>query len=226
MRIRLSRLPAAFVVSLVALWLTVPAVLAAYPPGPFPGPAPAGAFPTVLMSRTVCTTADTLVVADGASNVRLEVPAGAFAECTQLTIYAVDESIVKNLLPDGYSVIDALAIGWSPDATPTVALALTVTDAAIASDSTGFQTTMGGVSSSSDITVSSGHASASFSHAIGIVVAGQQEVEGATGQPSPLPSTDLGESSGSPELILTFAVVVLGGAAFVGLVIARRPRQR
>ncbi|MEP7118237.1 MAG: hypothetical protein ABI880_11685 [Acidobacteriota bacterium] len=180
------------------------------------------------MSRTVCSTGDTLVLSSGASDVRLVVAADAFAECTQITVYGVDESIVEQLLPDGYSVIDALAIGWSSDATPAVALTVTITDSSIAPDTTAFRTTAGGVSHATDFNVSSGHVVASLSRPVGIVVAGQQNVEGATGQPSssPLPFTDAGDVGSSPQLLLALALIALGVIGFGGLIFARRLRRR
>ena len=61
---------------------------AAYPPGPFPGPAPVGAFPTVVVSSTICGKGQ-VRADDGAVTVTVDVPTGAFGECTQVTVYGI-----------------------------------------------------------------------------------------------------------------------------------------
>lgn len=228
-----------------ALFLTTSATgiaVAEYPPGSFPGPAPVGAFPTVLISRTVCAAGDLQSVSAGGSTISLEVPAGAFSECTQVTLYGVDgATIVADLLPDGYTFVTAMAIGWAPTnspqpgagGTPAIPLTLTISDPAIKPGASVFYTTGGGVVAASDITVNDGRALVSVAAAVGIVVAtkGEQQVQGATGSPAQLPSTSTaGPSAVGDEsqagLAAIAALVLLGGVGLSGVVSARRRQRR
>ena len=239
---RWSRLIAAVASALVLTTSATAIALAEYPPGSFPGPAPVGAFPTVLISRTVCAAGDLLSVSAGGSTISLEVPAGAFSECTQVTLYGVDgATIVADLLPDGYTFVTAMAIGWAPTnspqpeagGTPAISLTLTISDPAIEPGATVFYTTGGGVVAANDITVNDGRARVSVGAAVGIVVAtkGEQQVQGATGSPAQVPSTSTAGRSAVGDqfpagLAAMAALVLVSGAAFAGAVLSARRRQR
>jgi hypothetical protein len=150
---RLVTLLAAAALSLAA---GVRPVQAAYPPGPYPGPAPGGSFPTVVVSETLTTDGGTIVASQGTSNLRLEVPAGAFDVPTQITIYGGSPSLLAPLLPGGTSFVVGFAVAFNPTSTPRVPLRLTITDPTIGAGAGVYKLTENGLSLFGDVTVDSG----------------------------------------------------------------------
>ena len=171
----------------LSLLLFLPAVaLAGYPPGSYPGAAPTGAFPTVLVSQTVGASGGTLSATSGAAAVTVSVPAGAFAQDTQVTIYGVDSSVLGSLLPSGYVFVDGFAIGWTPTSTALHPLTLVVTDPNISATCKVFQTTASGLTPDNSASVRQGSIQLSFTTDPGFVVGGPSAA--ATPPPSATPS--------------------------------------
>jgi hypothetical protein len=166
--------------------LAIPLVANAdYPPGPYPGPGPAGAYATVVASQTICSTAGTLTATYGSATLTLVVPAGAFSQCTQVTIYADNPAVISPLLPSGSSLVDAYAVGWTPTSTASVALTLTISDPAIPGSATVYQTTASGLTPFSGAQVKAGSVSVSFTSDPGFVIA-----KTTAGTPTPVTLTD------------------------------------
>lgn len=180
----------------IVLALTTPLVaLASYPPGAFPGPAPIGAFPSVVLSQTVGTSGGTLSVASGTANITVTVPAVAFTQDTQITIYAIDTSVVGGVLPAGYRLVDGFAIGWAPVSTAALPLTLRITDPGIGTTDQVFETTASGLTPDISASVSAGSASVSFTTDPGYVVAAPSAVSTPPPSAAPTPATTLPPTS-------------------------------
>ncbi len=213
--------PALALAALVALPLTVSA---AYPPGPFPGPAPGGAFSTIVTSAMVCHQGGSLHAVFGPSTVDLSVPTGTFAECTQVTIYAADPTVIKSMIPAGSALVGAFAVGWDTGAAAAQPLTLTISNPAISTAAAGFQTTSAGLTSVSTAQVETGKVAFQFSSPMGFAVTMptvEEGVLGSTSPPVPLPSTNtLGARDG------TLAIVLLAGLATGILILLLHARDR
>jgi hypothetical protein len=204
--------------------------LAEYPPGAFPGPAPAGAFPTVLLSQTVCGDGGELAVPDGPASINLRVPANAFVDCAQITIYGADATLIGPLVPDGYALVTAFAVGWTPKVDPADPLSLTVSAPSINVDSVVSRTITSGLDGSAGFTEAAGTVTASVRSAFGIVVVSptEQGVGAATGSPEVLPSTDTdgGDVPGPVGLVPLGLIVALGVAGSCWLLMVRHRASR
>lgn len=201
------------------------AALAAYPPGPFPGPAPVGAFPVVVVSSTVCG-AGQVKADDGTAIVRVDIPSGAFADCTQVTVYGMSNDSLSMLLPSGETLTRAYAVGWNGSAAEP--LTLVVKDPAISSDSVAYRTSGSGLVADEMATVESGRGSTDLSAPAGFVLAATSDgaVAGATDPPAPETSTSPlpTDEPGGTGLVALFAILGPVGAAAVFLVSRRRSR--
>ena len=218
------RLGSGLAATFLALFLVVPAALAAYPPGPFPGPAPAGLFPTVLTSQTVCAEGGTLLVSKGAADIRLDVPAGAFGDCTQVTIYGDDKALAKPLVPDKYALIIALAVSWTPAGSPAHGLSLTVSHPAINIDGQAFRTTGAGIQNDDGLLIAAGQVTATLTAPEGIVIVGPGVPNTSTdGDSLHTPGLD---PSGSGPGLLAIAFGLLGMVGVVMLLVRGWRRQR
>ena len=202
------------------------AASAAYPPGGYPGPAPAGGFPTVEVSQTLGSSGGTLSATDGAVQISLTVPAGAFSASTQVTIYKGADSVLASLLPSGEQLLLSYAIGWTPSSTPASPLTLTITDTAIPGDAIVYDTTSTGVTPAGSATVTAGSVTLSFTADPGIVVAEPSSASPTpVASPAPVPTTGAGASPGGGSLMLGLVVAVLGILAVVGGVVGWRRRD-
>jgi len=214
----------AFLGTATLVLAVAPAALAAYPPGPFPGPAPAGLFPTVLTSQTICAEGGTLTVADGSAEIRLDVPPSAFPDCAQITIYGADEALVSPLLPEHYVPVTALAVGWTPAGPPASGLPLTISNTAITTYSLAFHTTGGGIENDAGLVISAGQVTITVTAPLGIVIASPGVPNTSTGGETPGTG-----STGSPPTSLLLVVLVLlalfGTSGMVALLVVWR-RQR
>lgn len=157
--------------ALCSLALLAAPVSAAYPPGGYPGPGPAGGFPTVEVSQTVGSSGGTLTATDGSVALRLTVPAGAFSQSTQVTIYKGSNTVLSSLLPSGERLLLAYAVGWTPASTAAAPLTLTITYTAIPSDATVYLTTATGATAVSGTTINAGSVTVSFTADPGVLVA-------------------------------------------------------
>jgi hypothetical protein len=193
---------------------------AAYPPGGYPGPAPAGGFPTVVVSETVSPGGGSLSAADGAAQLALTIPSGAFSQSTQVTIYGGADSVLGSLLPSGEHLVLAYAVGWDPSSSPLSPLTLTIGDTAIPSDAIVYYATATGIAPATGSTVTAGSITVSFSADPGILVAAP-----GTSSPPPLPFTGAAEgaSGGGPPL-LALVGMVIGVLAIVWGVVGWRRR--
>jgi hypothetical protein len=228
MRLRFSRTASALAASVVLLCLSGTVALAEYPPGSFPGPAPAGAFPNVLTSESLCAGGGDLSVADGTATVELQVPVDAFTACSQIAIYGTDATIVSGLLPQGYALLNAIAVAWTPEVQAGSPLTLTIKDPSITTASVAFAATSGGLGGVTNVLVRSGVVEVEIRSAIGILVAnrGEGEVGGATGSPGSASSPDAGGTQpGFPAPIAVVLVLVVL-AACAGWLVLVRPRSR
>ena len=241
------RLGSGLAAAFLGVLLVVPAALAAYPPGPFPGPAPAGLFPRVLTSQTVCAEGGSLAASQGATDIRLDVPANAFGDCTQVTIYGADKALAKPLVPDGYALIEALAVGWSATGVSASSLSLsvgqaasghsaivgqlvsglvlTVRSTAINSKTLAFRTTGGGIQNDDGLVVSAGEVTVTVNDPVGIVIVGPGIPNTSTsGDTLDTPALDP-SASGPGLLAIAFGLLGLLGA-FMLLVRGWRRQRR
>ncbi len=204
------------VLVVIAMILAPGTALAEYPPGTFPGAGPAGGFPVVVVSQTVCG-ADLISADYGSAAVTVDVSSDTFDGCTQVTVYGTSGDVISPLLPASESLLLGFAVGWDgPSAAD--ALTLTVQSSSIVVDSIAYVTAGGGLVTAADASIAPGSASIAFADPTGFVLAttGTGAVEGATSPPAPETSTtpDAGdEGSGSMPFILLVVLVVLGLAA-------------
>jgi hypothetical protein len=217
----------ALIVGALAALILPAAVLAAYPPGPFPGPAPVGAFPVVIVSTTVCG-AGQVTAADGTATVTVDVPIDAFADCTQVTVYGVSGDALGQLLPTGQTLIRAYAVGWDGSAAATLTsaaatLTLTIEDPSIDTGSFAYRTSGSGLVADATAVVEAGRASTDVSGPAGFVLATTDDggVLGATGVPAPETSTaplPPNEPTGTTliAIFVILGIVVAGGVIFAG----------
>ena len=218
------RLGSGLAAAFLGVLLVVPAALAAYPPGPFPGPAPAGLFPRVLTSQTVCAEGGSLAASQGATDIHLDVPANAFGDCTQVTIYGADKALAKPLVPDGYALIEALAVGWTPAGAAANGLSLTVSHPAINIDGQAFRTTGAGVQSDDGLVIAAGRVTATVTAPEGIVIVGPGVPNTSTSGDSLTTRSD-GDAPASPNLPL-LALLVAAGAMTLVVLVWRHQRTR
>jgi hypothetical protein len=216
----------ALTIGVLAALLLPAAALAAYPPGPFPGPAPVGAFPVVVVSTTVCG-AGQVTADDGTATVTVNIPAGAFADCTQVTVYGMSGDALGQLLPNGQTLIRAYAVGW--DGPAAASLTLTVKDPTIDTDSLAYRTAGSGLVADDTASVKAGRGSTDVLEPAGFVLAMTTDgaVAGATDPPAPETSTDLLPANEPTGAMFITLFVILGavGAAGVILVGWRRVRS-
>jgi hypothetical protein len=225
MKLSLRQLAATAAAAFLMLCLAAPAVLAAYPPGPFPGPAPAGTFPTVLTSQTVCSEGGSLVVSTGAADIRLDVPPAAFPDCAQITIYGADEALVSPLVPEHYVFVAALAIAWTPAGPPASGLPLTVSDTAITTYSLAFRTTGGGITNDAGLLVDTGQVATSVTEPLGIVIASPGVPNTSTGE-APGTGPDGGSPDGWPLVMLILAIAGVAGLGALLLLSGHHQQMR
>lgn len=214
------------------LTLSLPALAAGYPPGGYPGPAPAGAFPTVEVSQTVGTNGGTMSVTVGSVHLDLAIPASAFPQTTQVTIYQGASAVMTSLLPSGERLLFAYAVGWTPASTASLPLTLTIADASIPGDAVAYETTSAGLTLASESSVASGSIALVFSSDPGFVVAAPASSPTPTPSPSsgtsaPTPTTGAGPRAPAGPLEIGLAVAALGVLlAGGGLVTWRRRAAR
>jgi hypothetical protein len=198
-------------------------VVAAYPPGPFPGPGPVGGYPKVIVSQTVCG-AGVITADDGQATVTIEIPAGAFADCTQVTVYGTSKDSLAAALPSDQTLIRSYAVGWDgPDAAGVIVL--TIDDPDVGSDSLAYRTKGSGLVKDVNATLVSGSGSTPLISPIGFVLAAPQgAVADETDPPAPETSTStITPSSGDPMRMAAVIVFVLLGSIGFGLfMISRR----
>lgn len=213
---------ASFFASL-ALLLGGGTALAAYSPGSYPGPAPAGAFPSVVTTQTFGTSGGTLTTTVDGYNLSLKIPAGAFSTATQVTVYASNPSSLSGLLPGNETFMTAFAIGWTPTSTASKPLVLTVTSANISSNTQVYFTNTSGLTLDSSAAVSSGVADISFVDDPGVVLASS-----TTSSSVPSNVGHLGGGAGSTgpltseELLLTGVLLLVLGAGLVTTMTLRK----
>jgi hypothetical protein len=217
---RLAAIAACAVLAVLALPVTT---LAGYPPGSFPGPAPGGAFRTIVMSAMVCPEGADMKATFGRASVELAEPAGAFDTCTQVTIFAADTSVIGPLLPSHDVLVDAFAVGWDGPAS-NLALALTIHDSAITSRSAPFKVTATGVSRV-DAARSAGKVTFSLDAPMGFAVA----TPAATPTVRPtLPATSTTTLAPADRPSNGFGVILalMVGVTGVVMLLLSRPRPR
>jgi hypothetical protein len=229
-----QRVPTRGRVSVIVGIIAIAAVLLAgqanavsgYPPGPFPGAAPAGSFPTVLASQSIGPSGGTISVTVGSTSLTLVVPANAFSQSTQVTIYGDDAAILAPLLPSGLHVVLAFAVGWTPASTASSSLTLTIHDGSIVSGDNAYLTTASGLTKTSSVTLGTGTAQWSFTADPGLVLAGP----GAAGTPpntaTSAPTSPSGSGPVSWEVLVVLAAAALLIAAALSLRVRNRPGQR
>ena len=219
--------------ALLALIAAPALVLAAYPPGPYPGAGPVGAFPVVVESETVGSAGADLHATSAGVTLDLSVPPGSLPAGTQVTIYGGAADVLAALLPSGATLVDGFAVGWTPSGPAALPLTLTVSDPRIGSGDLVFVTTPTGLVTANGAQVSTGKVQVSFTTDPGIVIAApsgeasSSPTPGPTGTPAPLPPTTSGNTSpgnsGMPPIVLP-AIVVIGILAG-GLMLASRSRS-
>jgi hypothetical protein len=225
----MRRVTSAIAIVAISIVTATPLAYAGYPPGTFPGSAPGGAFRTVVMSRMVCRNGGSLQASYDRSALIVQIPAGAFGACVQVSIYAAETAVIAPLLPTGSLLLDSFGVGWSgPEAAKP--LTLTINDSTIASDARVFETTTSGVALLTDVRVGDGAVTVSFTSPPGYVVTRTAAAPSATSgetaavvtaPPSALPGSD---ERGIPMFILPLAVII--GIAAVLLALARARRSR
>ena len=237
MNARWRRLVSAFVACLIALLATPLLALAAYPPGSWPGPGPAGAFSAVVVSQNVCAPGGTIRAPYGIASLTVTIPAKAFTTCRQVTVYGVNGSIVAPLLPANHVIVVALAVGWLPAGDAAVPLTLKVEQAGIASDASVFMTTSNGLAKVTGVQWSPGAATVSFTTPPGLVMSrlqvaptppltGPGAAATATAGRTP-PAT--GSPASAPTDTTPFALLLVGllvVVAAIALLVVRRNRRR
>jgi hypothetical protein len=164
-------LVAALALGLIAVLATPFGALAAYPPGPYPGPGPAGSFQDIVVSRTVGPSGATITADSGSATISLSVPEDASRQETQLTVYAGNQSLVSPLLPSGTTFIHAFAVTSRPLLSASSALRLTISDTKIPLDAAVFQVTGTTLVPAASATVSAGRASVTFARDAAFVIA-------------------------------------------------------
>lgn len=223
----MTRLLRPVVLAILALVCFPFAAFAAYPPGPFPGPAPGGAFRTILTSAIVCVEGGSLTASDGASTIVLQVTAGAFPDCTQVTVYAADRSVIEPLLPAGNALVEAVAVGWDDSGPAAVPLSLAIGNPAISSAALAFQVTATGVKKAGASMAQAGSVTIGFSSPMGFAVT----MTSTTASPTPAsppptpPATTTTSAGGTGSGPLIFVLLWLGLACLITLV-SSRPRRR
>lgn len=217
---RLAAISAVAVLAVLALPVTT---LAGYPPGPFPGPAPGGAFRTIVTSAMVCPEGADMQATFGRASVELAVPAGAFDACTQVTIFAADTSVIGPLLPSHDVLIDAFAVGWDGPAS-NLALALTIRDSAITTHSVPFKVTATGVSRT-DAAVSAGKVRFAFDAPMGFAVATPAATPTVRPTLPPTSTAPLAPAEG-PSNSFGVALALLVGVTGAVMLLLSRPRPR
>jgi hypothetical protein len=225
--------------ALLALLIFPLTAFAAYPPGTFPGPAPGGAYRTIVMSQIVCPAGGSMQASYDQSALTLEIPAGALSACTQVSIYVAEPGVVSPLLPAGALLVDGFAVGWDGSAPAGSALTLTVADAAITAGAKVFETTGSGLQPSAGATLAPGIVKLGFAMPFGLVVAipgslassipsPSGGVLGATGRPTMTPpATTTGPELGAlPGGIAGPLVAFLLLSGLVLFIVLRRRRRR
>ena len=81
------------------------------------------------MSRLLCAEGGSLQASYDRSAIILQVPAGAFRQCTQLSLYAAETAVISPLIPPGELLVDSFAVGWDARGTSSKPLTLTINDA-------------------------------------------------------------------------------------------------
>jgi len=187
---------ATFAAFLALLGLPLSAA-AAYPPGTFPGPAPGGAYRTVVVSKIVCSDGASMLASYDQAALTLEIPKGAFSTCTQVSIYVAEPGVITPLLPAGADLVDGFAVGWTPSGPSSGLLRLTIDDAAITAGAQVLATTANGLHPFAGAKTGIGQVVLAFSESTGFVVAvaggaNQTPEGGVLGATSP-------PSAGSPD---------------------------
>jgi hypothetical protein len=230
-----SALAGAAAASVATLILPI-AALAAYPPGPFPGAAPGGAFSTIVTSAIVCADGGSLQGQTANGNVTADIPALAFAECTQVTIYAGNRAVIGPTLPAGLALADAVAVGWQSTSnaasaetnTAKVAVGsavkLTIDDPTITTAAKAYRTTSTGIEAFAGASIANGHVTFNLVDPTGVAVATPRAgpVAGTTPPPTDadVPTTRPVDSSPLGAWVLLVAGLA---AAILG---PRRPTRR
>lgn len=235
------RLTFAAVVAALSLPVLAPGTAWAtgYPPGSYPGAAPAGGFPNVIVSQTLGTDGGTEIATNDSAALTVLVPAGAFTQDTQVTIYAVDGPVIANLLPPGYRLVNGFAIGWTPISVAQVPLTVTIEDTNITTSATVYLTTTSGLTPDAEASVRAGSIVISFSTDPGFVIAAPSSPSpGASSTPTPaspppaptgsIPPTDTvgsapaGSSSRSLMPLLAALLSLAAGVVAAGAVLRAR----
>jgi hypothetical protein len=218
--------------SLVALALPL-AAIAAYPPGPFPGAAPGGAFSTIVTSAIVCADGGSLHGETANGAVTVDIPAQAFAECVQVTIYAGNRAVIGPTVPDGLALADAFAVGWQATAQGNTAsvvagfeLKLTIDDPAITTAAKAYRTTSTGIATFESASITNGHVTFNLVDPTGVAVAVATRDAGPTPGLTP-PATDADAPTTTPADSSPLGVLVLLIAGLAAaILVPRRPTRR
>ena len=226
----MSKIRAALIASIALLVFPLSAS-AAYPPGTFPGPAPGGAFRTVVMSKIVCADGASMKASYDQAALTLDIPKGAFATCTQVSIYAAEPGVVSPLLPAGTVLVDGFAVGWTPLGPSAGILRLTIDDVAITAGAQTFATSANGIRPFPGATTRVGQVVLAFSESTGFVAAvavanpsPSGGVLGATSPPTDKPPvTQPNAPTPANDLVAwVLGAIVLG--ALLLIFVARRRR--
>lgn len=212
--------------------LAIPgSAFAGYPPGPFPGPAPGGAFRTIVTSVIVCPDGDVIDATYGHASVSLTIPAGAFVDCTQVTVYVADKAVLGPLIPSGYALADAFAVGWDADTaagTPSVdALTMAIRDTAISSKAIALEVTATSVTKADSAVVAKGAVTFTFDSPAGFAVAIPDAVEVATAPPTSIvqPVTTVDPANGRLVALLVVTSIIASLLFLLSRARSRRIRR-
>jgi hypothetical protein len=204
---------------------------AAYPPGPFPGPAPGGAFQNILTSAIICSGGGSLQGDRGPSIVTAIVPAGAFVDCTQITIYAAQKAVIEPLVPGGQVLVDSFALGWDSGAaaaaTTATPVSLTIENPSVGSASKGYLLTSTGLETASSASLAGDRITFRLSSptAFAVTMPRATSTPGTTPPPtSTLPIVE--PDRGTPINWLPAPLLGVLAAVVLFLVLAPRRRRR